>query len=85
MKTSVTIDRGKLDEVRRLTGAPSTSAAIDRALTEFIAMDRIRKDVAAYRREPPTDAELALARVPHDWSDLADDTDWNALYGESGG
>lgn len=79
-KVTVTLDRAKVDEVRRLTGAPTTSAAIDLALSELISVDRLRRDVAAYVAEPPTDDEIALARLPVDWRDLHDDTDWDALY-----
>jgi hypothetical protein len=82
-KTSVTIDRSKVDEVRRLTGAGSTSAAIDLALGELIAVLRLRRDLAAYGNTPPSDDELALSRLSHDWSDLADDTDWGAAYRDS--
>jgi hypothetical protein len=84
-KTSVTIDRSKVDEVRRLTGAASTSAAIDLALGQLIAVVRLRQDLSAYTKTPPSDAELALARLPHDWSDLADDADWDAAYRERDG
>lgn len=82
-RTSVTIDREKLDQVRRLTGSSSASAAIDWALSEMIAIDRLRNDLAAYRQTAPTNAEIALARLTHDWSDLADDTDWEALYDDA--
>ncbi len=82
-KTSVTIDPVKVEQVRRLAGASSTSAAIDFALTETIAMARIRRDVEAYLGQPPTEDEVALARVSRNWSDLADDTDWAGLYKEA--
>jgi len=80
-KTSVTIDREKIDEVRRFTGAGSTSAAIDVAVTEFIRLARAHRDVAAYTRVPPAADEVAIAHVRPDWSDLADETDWDSLYG----
>ncbi len=80
-KTSVTIDREKINEVRRFTGAGSTSAAIDVAVTEFIRLARAHRDVAAYTREPPAADEVAIAQVRPDWSDLTDETDWDSLYG----
>ena len=79
-KTSVTLDPVKLDEVRRITGAKSASAAIDRAFAETIRSARLRSDVEAYAQQPPTDDEIALARMTPDWSDLHDDTDWDAAY-----
>jgi hypothetical protein len=79
-KATVTIDRAKVDEARRLTGATTTSAAIDVALTELIRSERVRRDVAAYTATPPSDDEIALARAPINWAELADDTDWDALY-----
>lgn len=41
---------------------------------------RLRRDIAAYAAAGPTDEELALAGMPRDWSDLADGTNWEALY-----
>jgi len=79
-KATVTIDRAKVDEARRLTGATTTSAAIDVALTALIRSERVRRDVAAYTATPPSDDEIALARAPINWAELADDTDWDALY-----
>lgn len=81
-KATVSLDRWKVDEVRKLTGARNTSAAVDVALTALIRAERVRRDVVAYTRVPPTEDEIALARSPVDWSDLADDTDWAALYEE---
>jgi hypothetical protein len=82
-KTTLTVDRHKLDQARQLTGAPSASAAVDVALTELIRTERLRRDVAAYTARPPTDDEIALTRAPVTWSDLADDTDWDALYADA--
>ena len=45
---------------------------------------RTRRDVDAYRATPPTASESAIAQSPRPWTDLVDDTDWEALYdGES--
>lgn len=81
-KTTITVERHKVDEVRRLTGAASTSAAIDVALDRLIRTERLRKDLAAYAAAPPTDEEIALAAVTPSWDTLADDTDWDALYAD---
>lgn len=83
-KTTITLERHKVDEVRRLTGAASTSAAIDFALDRLIRTERLRRDLAAYAATPPTDEEIALAAVTPSWDTLADDTDWDALYADEG-
>jgi len=79
-KTTITVERRKVDEVQRLTGATSTSAAIDLALDRLIRTERLRRDIAAYTGAPPTEDEIALGTITPPWSDLADDTDWAALY-----
>jgi hypothetical protein len=78
-KVTVTLDRARAEEARLLVGARSTSDVIDVALVHLIRMERLRSDVAAYRRTPPTGAEVDLAGLA-DSSGLADDTDWEALY-----
>ena len=69
-----------MDEARRLAGAASTSAAIDLALDRLIRCERLRRDIAAYAGAPPTEEEVSLAAITPPWSDLADDTDWDAVY-----
>ncbi len=79
-KATIAVDRERVEEVRRLTGAPSTSAAIDLALRALIRAERLRHDVAAYGVAGATENEVAVARATPDWADLADDTDWDAAY-----
>jgi hypothetical protein len=79
-KATITVDRAKLSEARALLGVSSASAAIDVALTELIRRRRVLNDVNAYARTPPTAEEIALGHVVPDWSDLADDTDWDAEW-----
>jgi hypothetical protein len=79
-KTTITVERHKLDQVRKLTGAASASAAIDTALDRLIRTERLRRDLAAYAAHPPSAEEIALAASPPSWEALADDTDWDALY-----
>jgi hypothetical protein len=81
-KTTITIERRKVDEARRLTGSSSTSAIIDLALDRLIWSERLRQDIAAYTGSPPTAEEVALAAIDPSWSDLTDDTDWEALYAD---
>jgi hypothetical protein len=79
-KTTITIERRKLEEARRLTGAASTSAAIDVALDRLIRSERLRRDVAAYTGTPPTEDEIARAAIAPPWGDLSDETEWDELY-----
>jgi Arc/MetJ family transcription regulator len=79
-KATITVDRAKLAEARAVLGVSSASAAIDVALTELIRRARLRHDVEAYTKTPPTDEEVNLGIIPPDWSDLADDTDWEAEW-----
>jgi len=77
------VDRARLDEAQRLVGAPSASATIDLALDALIRQRRLLRDIAVYAQSPPSDDEIALAALPPVVaSDLADDTDWAALYAD---
>jgi hypothetical protein len=78
-KVTITLDRAKAADARSLTAAGSTSEAIDIALSWLIRVERLRRDIAAYRNRSPTSAELELALLS-DTGDLADTTDWDALY-----
>jgi hypothetical protein len=81
-KATITVDRDKLERVRQVTKAASASEAIDVALSELLRVEQLRRDVAAYVAVPPSADEIALASTTPSWSDLADDTDWQALYGD---
>jgi len=81
-KATITIDRAKLSEARAVLGVSSTSAAIDIALSELIRRHRLLHDVEAYTRTPPADENAALGYALPDWSDLSDDTDWDAEWPE---
>ena len=81
-KITITVERSKVDEARRLTGAASTSAAIDLALDRLIRGERLRRDINAYTGTPPTEAEIALAATNPPWNDLTDDTGWESLYAD---
>ncbi len=82
-KATITVDRDKLSEARAMLGVPSASAAIDVALSELIRRHRLRNDLKAYMGTPPTVEDAALALVPPDWGDLADDTDWDLEWPEN--
>lgn len=81
-KATITVDRVKLAEARAALGVASASAAIDIALSEVVRRARIRQDLEAYRRTPPTSEEVALGLALPDWDDLADDTDWESEWPE---
>lgn len=49
------------------------------ALDRLIHLERLRRDIAAYRATPPTDDEMTLAGLA-DTGLLDDDTDWESLY-----
>ena len=80
-KATITLDREKAALARELVGADSTSAVVDLALDHLIRLERLRRDIAAYRHLPVTDDEVVLAALAPG-ADLADDTDWAALYGD---
>jgi hypothetical protein len=82
-KVTITLDRSKAESARALVGATSTSDVIDLALDRLIRTERLRRDVAAYRRLPPTGAEAKLALL--DAVDLDDPTDWEMLYADGEG
>ena len=82
-KATITVDRQKVEEAKAIAGVTTMSDAIDVALTRLLAVGRLRSDIAAYRRTPPTPEDVALASVPLDWSEIDDDTDWDSLYPES--
>ena len=80
-KATITLDRAKAAAARALLGVGSTSEAIDVALDQLIHTERLRADIAAYQRTPPTHDEVALASFG-DAGGLGDNTDWEALYAD---
>jgi hypothetical protein len=80
-KVTITLNRSKAENARTLVRAGSTSEVIDIALDRLIQAERLRLDVAAYRRIPPTEAEVELALLA-EAAELDDNTDWEALYAE---
>lgn len=81
-KATITLDRKKAEEARILVGAESTSAAVDVALDRLIRLERLRRDIVAYRATPSSDEELVLAELAGEGL-LDDDTDWAALYSDT--
>ena len=58
------------------------TVVFDITLSELIRRLRLRHDLRAYMEAPPTVEEAALASLPSDWGDLADDTDWELEWPE---
>lgn len=81
-KTTITIDRAKVDAATALTDARSTSAVVDMALDHLIRAERLKRDIAAYTAMPPTEDEIALASLPVRLDLDDDDVDYDALYGD---
>ena len=80
-KATITLDREKAAAARELLGIDSTSEVIDVALGRLVRSERLRSDVAAYRRSPTTSDEVELGLLVAS-GDIDDDTDWAALYGD---
>jgi mRNA-degrading endonuclease toxin of MazEF toxin-antitoxin module len=72
-KATITVDREKRSEARAMLGAASASAAIDIARSQLIWRHRLRNDPTACLRTPPAAEKAALALIPPEWGDLADD------------
>ena len=81
VKTTITIDPEKAAAAKALAGTASVSETIDVALAWYVRAARLRRDVAAYQANPPTADELAMV-LAGSAGDLADDTDWEALYAD---
>ncbi len=79
-KATVTLDRGKANVAKALIRAKSLSETIDVALEQLIRSESLRRDIAAYKGEPPTEHELALANLPVKFELDDDDVDYDAIY-----
>jgi hypothetical protein len=84
-KVTITVDRGKLEKARGLTGAASNSQTIELALDELVRAERVRRDITACELKPPVAEQLARARPRINRPDLTDETDWEALYSHGDG
>lgn len=68
-KTSLVIDREKVEASRRILGTTTLADTVDAALQEVIDLDRRRRLIARLRRSKtsgigPTPAELRRLREP---------------------
>jgi hypothetical protein len=80
-KVTVTLDRRKIADARALIGGKSTSHVIDVALDRLLRAERLRRDIAAYRRQPVGPDETWASELPVEL-DLEDsDVDYERDYG----
>jgi hypothetical protein len=81
-KATITVDRDKLEMAKALVGAGSISETIDIALARLIRAEQLRRDVAAYARQPLTTDELGVADLPAEFDLDDDDVDYDKVYGK---
>jgi hypothetical protein len=83
-KATITLDRAKVRDAMRLVEVQTMSEVIDLALDRLIRAERLRQDVAAYGRTPPSAADMALAdmTVAFDLDD--DEVDYESDYRRGG-
>lgn len=80
-KATLTLDRDKVAEAKRLVGGTSMSHVVDLALDRLIRTERLRADVLAYGAVLSTADEAVLGDLAVVF-DLGDeDIDYDALYG----
>lgn len=80
-KSTITLDRVKVDTARSLIRATSISETIDVALDRLIRGEQLRRDVAAYMATPSGADELAVADLPVELDLDDDEVDYDAVYG----
>lgn len=80
-KATITLDREKVARAGSLIGERTMSDVVDVALDRLIQAEELRRDIAAYARQPLGTDELATTDLAVEF-DLADvDVDYEALYG----
>jgi hypothetical protein len=83
-KATITLDRAKAKDAMLLLEVHTVSEAVDRALDRLIKAERLRRDIAAYRRTLPPEADMALVEMPVEF-DLHDDAvDYESDYRTGG-
>lgn len=83
-KATISLDRGKVEEAKALVRGRSMSDVIELALDRLIRVERLRHDVAAYGRQPPSKDELAWSDLPVELDLDDDDVDYDRWYGPEG-
>ncbi len=80
-KATLTLDRAKMAEAKRLIGGRSMSQVVDVALDRLIRAERLKADVAAYGAHPGSVDEMLLGDLDVVFDLDDDDVDYDALYG----
>lgn len=80
-KATLTLDRAKMAEAKRLIGGRSMSQVVDVALDRLIRAERLKADVAAYGARPGSVDEVVLGDLEVSFDLDDDDVDYDALYG----
>ena len=80
-KATITLDRQKVARASALVGGVNMSEVIDIALDRLIRSEELRRDVAAYLRQPLDEDERALAWIPVQLDLDDDDVDYDLDYG----
>lgn len=81
-KATITLDREKVARAAGLVGRDSMSEVIDIALDRLIQSEELRRDIAAYARQPLDEDEIALGWIPVHLDLDDDDVDYEKLYGD---
>lgn len=79
-KATITLDRSKAMAAMRLLEVHTMSEVIDLALDRLIRAERLRRDISAYGRTPPTDMDVALADLPVTFDLDDDEVDYASDY-----
>jgi hypothetical protein len=80
-KATITLDREKVSRAAELVGGKTMSEVIDLALDRLIRSEELRRDVAAYSRQPLDESELDVADLPVEFDLDDEDVNYDALYG----
>jgi hypothetical protein len=80
-KATLTLDRAKVAEAKRLIGGRSMSQVVDVALDRLIRAERLKADVAAYGADPRPVDDLGLGELAVAFDLDDDDVDYDAVYG----
>lgn len=80
-KATLTLDRAKMAEAKRLIGGRSMSQVVDVALDRLIRAERLKADLAAYGANPGSVDENLLGDLDVVFDLDDDDVDYDALYG----
>lgn len=82
--TTIAIDDRALTVAFERTDTSATGSGFDLVRARLPFVDRLRRDIAAYRRLPATEEERVFARLPVRFDLGDDDIDDDVLYESRG-